>query len=125
MKKRELRKHFFAVVFCWILISGCMSSPEPEPETNIPLIEPGVYSNQLTTEELYLSEPVDMSGICAFLGTDKTGTYIIIKSVYTDSYTITFKWSDSSTTSAFISNGDKKALRFGTDSLWSWMRYQR
>jgi hypothetical protein len=58
------------------------------------------------------------------LGTDKTGTYFITKSAYIDSYTLAFKWSDGSVTSAFVSGENRKLLRFGTVELWSWERYQ-
>jgi hypothetical protein len=112
----------FSAVFCWALISGCASSPGPEPD--ISPFEPGVYSSQTAAGELYLSAPVNMSGTCAVLETDKTGTYFITESAYTDSHTITFKWSDGSATSAFVSGGDRKILRFGTAGFWSWERYQ-
>jgi hypothetical protein len=122
MEKREVPVHFFTVVFCWILISGCASSPAPEPDV-LPF-EPGVYLNQVTTEELYLSTPVNMSGTCSIPEDNKTGTYFIAKSAYTDSHDITFRWSDGSTTSAFVASGNRKTLRFGTDTLWLWIRYE-
>jgi hypothetical protein len=112
----------FSAVFCWALISGCASSPEPEPE--IPPFEPGVYSNQSAAGELYLSAPVNMSGVCAILGTDKTGTYFITKSAYTDSHNIDFKWSDDSATSAVVFGRDRKTLYVGTAESWLWERYQ-
>jgi hypothetical protein len=124
-KEREPPIQFFLVFFCWVLISGCASSPEPGT-TGVDVLpfEPGVYLSQVTEEELHLSEPVNMSGICSIAGTDKTGTYILDRSAYTDSYIITFSWSDGSTTSAFVVNGNRKALRFGTDTLWLWKYYE-
>jgi hypothetical protein len=65
-----------------------------------------------------------MSGICSVPGTDKTGIYTIAESAYTDSHVITFRWSDGSTTSAFIVNGNRKTLHSGTDTLWLWTRYE-
>jgi hypothetical protein len=104
------------------MISGCASSPEPESGPDISPFEPGVYSSQATAEELYLSEPVGMSGTCSVPGTDKTGIYTIVISAYTDSHSIIFKWSDGSSTSAFVVNGNRKTLHFGTDTLWLWAR---
>ncbi|MDR2052847.1 MAG: hypothetical protein LBP80_05470 [Treponema sp.] len=126
MKIRKHPRQFFAAFFCWFFISACVSSPgsESESESDVLPFEPGVYLNQATKEELYLSAPLDMSGMCSIPEDDKTGTYSIAKSAYTDSYTITFKWSDGTTTSAFVVNGNRKTLRFGTDTPWLWVRYE-
>jgi hypothetical protein len=122
MKEKEVPIHFFAVVFCWVLFFGCASSPESEAEPDVLPFEPGLYLSQDTAEELYLSTPVNMSGTCTMPETDKTGTYSITKSAYTDSHTITFRWSDGSATSAFVSGGNRKTLRFGTAEFWMWVR---
>jgi hypothetical protein len=43
----------------------------------------------------------------------------------TDSCGINFRWSSGSITSAFVRNGDRKTLHFGTNStLWLWTRYE-
>jgi hypothetical protein len=65
-----------------------------------------------------------MSGICSVPETDRTGMYTITESAYTDSHSIIFKWSDGSSTSAVVVNGNRKTLRFGTDTLWLWTRYE-
>jgi hypothetical protein len=122
MKKRKLSVRFFAAALCWLFISACVSSPAPGPEPDTLPFEPGVYSSQAAAEELYLSAPANMSGTCAVPGTDKTGTYFVTKSVYTDSHDITFRWSDGSTTSAFVSGSDRTTLRFGTADFWLWVR---